>query len=114
MATKFIQTWMHNTFSPSHINYFYSDTSSDGLMYNLYADILLGLDFVPADVFTTLTGYYSSLTSGELLEASITFVTNFPCLRHDSKWRIWFTSYERNPSSDFSLYVSAIVVFVFY
>ena len=32
-----------------------------GLFYNIFADVMLGLEFVPTEVYTALTKYYNNL-----------------------------------------------------
>lgn len=43
-------------------------------MYNLYADVLLGLDFVPSEVYSTVTTYYNNLISCELSKSYIHYL----------------------------------------
>lgn len=61
MAKSYIQTWQANAVTSEDVNFFYGDTNSNGLMYNLYADVLLGLGFVPSSVYDVLTSYYNNI-----------------------------------------------------
>ena len=63
---SFIQTWKANAVTSTHVNFFYGDTEESGLMYNLYADTLLGLNVVPTEVYDDLTAYYND-ASREIL-----------------------------------------------
>ena len=58
-------TWKSQTFSSetSNLDFYYGDQGTNGMMYNLYADVLLGLNFVPSDVYSVLTTYYNNLIS---------------------------------------------------
>lgn len=70
-ATSYIQTWQYNALTSSNVKYFYEETSTSGLMYNLYADIMLGRGLVPSNVYTVLTEYYGNLISGEYLRKGV-------------------------------------------
>lgn len=62
---SYIEFWIENALANSKVNYFYSDTTTNGLVYNLYADTMLGLGFVPDEVYTAVTTYYDSIITGE-------------------------------------------------
>ena len=47
----------------SHIDFIYNQSSSSGLIYNLYADALLQLDFVPQEVYNASTTFYTESVS---------------------------------------------------
>ena len=44
----------------NNVDMFFGEPDTSGLIYNLYADVLLGLDLVPSDVYTTLTNQYDN------------------------------------------------------
>lgn len=54
LATTKNATLPHTTLS-------YGDESSHGLLYNLYADKLLGLDFVPQSVYDQQSAFYPTV-----------------------------------------------------
>ncbi|THH06834.1 hypothetical protein EW145_g3808 [Phellinidium pouzarii] len=64
-ATSYIQQWASNAVAAdnSHIDFFYGDTNSNGLMYNVFADKLLQLDLVPESVYQVLTVYYNNIAA---------------------------------------------------
>lgn len=62
-AKSYIQTWQDNALTSSGVNYFYGDTATSGLVYNIFADVMLNLEFVPANVYTVLTTAYNSMIS---------------------------------------------------
>ncbi|EJC98579.1 DUF1793-domain-containing protein [Fomitiporia mediterranea MF3/22] len=59
-ANSALEFWQDQALSTSHVNFFYGNSSSSGLMYNLYADKLLRLNLVPDSVYTLLTGFYQN------------------------------------------------------
>ncbi|EJC98580.1 DUF1793-domain-containing protein [Fomitiporia mediterranea MF3/22] len=59
-ASSALEFWQDQALSTSHVNFFYGNSSSSGLMYNLYADKLLRLNLVPDSVYTLLTGFYQN------------------------------------------------------
>lgn len=64
-ASSYIKTWKADAVSStSNVNFFYGERNTSGLVYNLYADVMLGLGFVPSEVYDILTSYYN-ITSRE-------------------------------------------------
>ncbi|EJC98554.1 DUF1793-domain-containing protein [Fomitiporia mediterranea MF3/22] len=59
-ASSALQLWQDQAVSASHVNFFYGNSSSSGMMYDLYADRLLRLNLVPDSVYTLLTGFYQN------------------------------------------------------
>lgn len=49
----------------SHIDFYYSDSSSNGLIYNLYADKLLQLNMVPDAVYQVATVFYNNIAGSD-------------------------------------------------
>ena len=47
----------------SHIDFIYNQSSTSGLIYNLYADTLLQLNFVPEEVYNASTTFYTESAS---------------------------------------------------
>ncbi|KAI9738085.1 MAG: hypothetical protein M1818_005513 [Claussenomyces sp. TS43310] len=47
--------------NPPHTNLDYQDSSSSGLLYNIYGDKLLGLDLVPQSVYDMQSTFYLSI-----------------------------------------------------
>ncbi|OCH91439.1 hypothetical protein OBBRIDRAFT_525583 [Obba rivulosa] len=64
-ATKLIGQWTSFALSPEedHILLDYGDDSSWALVYNLYADRLLGLNLVDSSIYEKQTSYYNTLFS---------------------------------------------------
>ncbi|KAL5536140.1 hypothetical protein ACEPAF_4245 [Sanghuangporus sanghuang] len=62
-ATSYISQWQTNAIASdnSHINLFYGQTSTNGLIYNLYADKLLQLNLVPTSVYDVATSFYDGM-----------------------------------------------------
>ncbi|KAL5494578.1 hypothetical protein ACEPAI_39 [Sanghuangporus weigelae] len=61
-ATTAMERWQNEAFSPSYVNFILNDSNSNGMMYNLYADKLLGLGVVPQTVYDVSTMYYQNLS----------------------------------------------------
>lgn len=64
-ASSFIQTWQNNALASDDtgVEFFYEESGTNGLVYNLYADMMLGLNFVPSRVYDILTTNYNNLAS---------------------------------------------------
>ena len=64
-STQYIQTWatlgINNASSPPHTTLAYNMPDSHGLLYNIYADKLLGLDLVPDWVYTMQSSFYDTI-----------------------------------------------------
>lgn len=66
-ATSYLTQWMQNAMSNSttHIDFLYGQQGTNGLIYNIYADKLLQLGFVPESVYNTSTqDYANSISDG--------------------------------------------------
>ncbi|KAK7035330.1 hypothetical protein VNI00_011861 [Paramarasmius palmivorus] len=60
-ASQLASQWVDLATEGGHIVSIYGDPSSEGLIYNLYADILLKTKLVPDSVYTGLTTFYDNL-----------------------------------------------------
>ncbi|KAL5533554.1 hypothetical protein ACEPAG_14 [Sanghuangporus baumii] len=62
-ATSYISQWQTGAISSdnSHINLLYGQLSTNGLIYNLYADKLLQLNLVPTSVYDVATSFYGGI-----------------------------------------------------
>ena len=58
--------WQADAVAPdnSHINFYYNDVNSNGLIYNLYADKLLQLNMVLDSAYQSATAFYNVSSSG--------------------------------------------------
>lgn len=65
VADDYLPQWvgfgLNNASSPPHTMLAYNDPDSWGLLYNLYADRLLGLDFVSDDIYTIQSNFYPTV-----------------------------------------------------
>ncbi|CAK7272177.1 hypothetical protein SEPCBS119000_004987 [Sporothrix epigloea] len=64
-SARYIQDWamlgVNNASDPPHATLAYNLPDSYSLLYNLYADRLLGLDFVPKWVYTMQSNFYRTI-----------------------------------------------------
>ncbi|CAK7211354.1 hypothetical protein SCUCBS95973_001084 [Sporothrix curviconia] len=64
-STQYVQNWttlgINDASSPPHTTLAYNLPDSHGLLYNIYADRLLGLDFVPDWVYRMQSNFYSTI-----------------------------------------------------
>ncbi|KAK4164467.1 hypothetical protein QBC43DRAFT_352959 [Cladorrhinum sp. PSN259] len=64
IAHSYLQTWktlgIHNESAVPHTMLSYGDTNSHGLLYNIYADKLLGLDFIDQSIYDMQSQFYLS------------------------------------------------------
>ncbi|KAI9049964.1 hypothetical protein LZ554_006111 [Drepanopeziza brunnea f. sp. 'monogermtubi'] len=65
IAHDFITRWQKMAVvtgaRPPHTNLAYQDNNSHGLLYNLYADKLLGLNLVPKDIYDMQSAFYPTV-----------------------------------------------------
>lgn len=65
IADSYLPQWValgvNNASSPPHTVLDYGDEDSSGLLYNLYADRLLGLDFVYDSIYTMQSAFYPTV-----------------------------------------------------
>ncbi|KAK7438880.1 hypothetical protein VKT23_017807 [Stygiomarasmius scandens] len=59
-ASSYISKWASLAGSSGHLAFTYGEASSFGLMYNLYADKLMGTGLVPSDVYANQTRFLAS------------------------------------------------------
>lgn len=64
-STQYIQDWtilgINNATKPPHATLTYNLPDTYGLLYNIYADRLLNLDFVPEWVYTMQSNFYQTI-----------------------------------------------------
>ncbi|KAL1902968.1 hypothetical protein Sste5346_000880 [Sporothrix stenoceras] len=64
-SMQYVQTWaglgVNNASDPPHTTLAYNEPDSHGLLYNIYADKLLGLDFVPDWVYDMQSNFYGTI-----------------------------------------------------
>ncbi|KLO15800.1 DUF1793-domain-containing protein [Schizopora paradoxa] len=62
-AQKYMQVWLNGALSEdrSHLLSSFGNPNSSGMIYNMYADKLLGLGLIPSHITTIQAGYYNSL-----------------------------------------------------
>ncbi|CAK7201673.1 hypothetical protein SEUCBS139899_004382 [Sporothrix eucalyptigena] len=64
-STQYINKWttlgVNNASNPPHTTLAYNEPDSHGLLYNIYADKLLGLNFVPEWVYSMQSNFYSTI-----------------------------------------------------
>jgi hypothetical protein len=65
VADDYLKFWLDNAINkaanPPHSKLAYQDNNSHGLLYNLYADRLLGLNFVPQSVYDMQSNFYQTI-----------------------------------------------------
>ncbi|KAF9782924.1 hypothetical protein BJ322DRAFT_182136 [Thelephora terrestris] len=85
VATSFLQQWQAIAISSdkSHYTLSYGDNPSWGLLYNLYADLLLGFGMFPQSVYQTQTEWYATKISnyGIQLDSRSTDA--------ETDWQLW-------------------------
>lgn len=69
--------------SPPHAALDYNDPTSHGILYNLYADRLLGLNFVPEEIYTIQSNFYPTVA----LEYGVPLDTRHNWVKSD--WELW-------------------------
>jgi hypothetical protein len=66
IATSYISKWQGlavvSSASPPHTSLAYNDDYSHGLLYNLYADKLLGLNLVPQSIYDMQSKFYATVS----------------------------------------------------
>ncbi|KAF8885602.1 DUF1793-domain-containing protein [Infundibulicybe gibba] len=58
-ASAMLQGWENRTILSSHITSIYGQSTSWGLIYNLFSDRLLKLDFITQEIYNNQTNFYS-------------------------------------------------------
>ncbi|KAI1336792.1 glutaminase A [Xylariaceae sp. FL0016] len=88
-ATSYISQWqsygINNASDPPHTTLNYGNESSHGLLYNLYANSLLGFgaDFVPQSVYDMQSNFYPTVA----LEYGVPLDTRHTWTKSD--WQMW-------------------------
>lgn len=72
----------------------YNDTTSHGLLYNLYADRLLSLDFVPEEIYNIQSDFYPTVA----LEYGVPLDTRHNWVKSD--WELWAAAIANDDTRD--------------
>ncbi|KAJ6539468.1 hypothetical protein B0H19DRAFT_960516 [Mycena capillaripes] len=103
-AASYVSQWQTLAISSdqSHLTLSYSDSSSWGLSYNLYADKLLGLDLFPDAIYQMQTNWYRTVQQpyGVPLDTRHTYTK--------SDWQIWTAAIMTDVSTRDS-FISAVM-----
>jgi len=93
-ASSYVSQWLNLAYSgdKSHVTLEYGDNQSWGLLYNLYADKLLGTNLFPASVYQTQTNWYKGQEHayGIPLDSRHTYTK--------SDWQIWTAAVVTDPT----------------
>ncbi|KAH9214693.1 hypothetical protein DL95DRAFT_425499 [Leptodontidium sp. 2 PMI_412] len=86
--------------NPPHTNLAYQDRDSHGLLYNLYGDVLLGLNLVPESIYNMQSTFYPTVaqTYGVPLDTRNVFTK--------SDWEMWVAAIS-SPSTK-SMFISKL------
>jgi hypothetical protein len=86
-ATEYISKWQGYAVvsyaNPPHTNLDYQDDTSHGLLYNLYADKLLGLNLVPQSIYDIQSTFYPTVAQ----EYGVPLDTRNVYTKSD--WQMW-------------------------
>ncbi|KAL9625069.1 MAG: hypothetical protein Q9160_000798 [Pyrenula sp. 1 TL-2023] len=90
IAQSYIEQWIDlgvaMDASPPHTTLAYGQNDSYGLLYNLYADALLSLDFVPTSIYTMQSAFYPTVAN----EYGVPLDTRHTYTKGD--WELWAAS----------------------
>jgi hypothetical protein len=109
-ATSYISQWQGfavvSNASPPHTNLAYGDDSSHGLLYNLYADKLLGLNLVPQSIYDMQSNFYPTVaqTYGVPLDTRNVYTKCKSPLHHSAL----ISSFNLSPLADWQMWAAAI------
>lgn len=99
VAKDYITQWqtlgINKDASPPHTTFSYNDPDSHGLLYNLYADKLLGLNLVPQSVYDMQSEFYQ--TVGGTYGVALDTRWNFTKL----DWQLWCAAIASKDTQDF-------------
>ncbi|KAK7739143.1 hypothetical protein SLS53_005779 [Cytospora paraplurivora] len=87
--------------SPPHAVLDYNDPTSHGILYNLYADRLLGLNFVPEEVYTIQSNFYPTVA----LEYGVPLDTRHNWVKSD--WELWAAAIANETTRDLFINLEA-------
>ncbi|KAI1811419.1 glutaminase GtaA [Poronia punctata] len=99
-ATSYLEQWMgygiNNKADPPHTTLSYGDDDSHGLLYNLYANSLLGYedDFVPESVYKMQSDFYPTAT----LKYCVPLDTRHTYSKTD--WQLWVAAIASEETRD--------------
>ncbi|KAI1178624.1 glutaminase GtaA [Nemania sp. FL0916] len=100
IATSYITQWqtlgINSQANPPHTTLSYGNESSDGLLYNLYANSLLGFDydFVPQSVYDMQSKFYPTVA----LEYCVPLDTRHTYSKTD--WQLWAAAIASKETQD--------------
>lgn len=90
IATDYIARWaelgINRGASPPHTTLSYGDAESHGLLYNLYADALVGTKLVPREVYEMQSAFYPSIAE----DFGVPLDTRHGWAKND--WEMWAAS----------------------
>jgi hypothetical protein len=99
IAKDYIKQWqtlgINSDASPPHTTFSYGDQDSHGLLYNLYADKLLGLNLVPQSVYDMQSDFYQ--TVGGTYGVALDTRWNFTKL----DWQLWCAAIASDDTRDY-------------
>ncbi|OCB90976.1 DUF1793-domain-containing protein [Sanghuangporus baumii] len=106
-ATTVMERWQNETISPSYINFILNDSNSNGMMYNLCADKLLGLGVVPQMVYDVSTIYYQNLSVPKDTFEFGYALTGSPGQNTTTHWMMFAAGAESDPDMQ-QLFISKV------
>ncbi|KAJ4287091.1 hypothetical protein N0V88_007785 [Collariella sp. IMI 366227] len=69
VAQRYLEGWqnlaINKDANPPHTTLSYGDNDSHGLLYNIYADALLSLSFIPSSIYSMQSTFYPTVASEE-------------------------------------------------
>lgn len=89
---------------PAHTKLAYQDSTGHGLLYNLYADTLLKLDFVPKRIYDMQSEYYPTIANAYGVQLDSRNV----CTKSD--WEMWAAAIA-SPSTK-SMFISKLATWI--
>ena len=98
-AESYIAQWqtlgINAAADPPHATLFYGDADSHGLLYNLYADKLLGLGLVPQSVYDMQSDFYRTLGD----KYGVPLDSRWSETKLD--WEVWSAAYSSKETQDY-------------
>ncbi|KAK2625981.1 hypothetical protein QTJ16_004243 [Diplocarpon rosae] len=106
IALDYIARWQKlavvTTATPPHTSLAYQDQTSHGLLYNLYADALLGLDLVPKAIYDMQSAFYPTVAQTVMHRAHEYMGT--------ADWEMWVAAIS-SPSTK-KLFISKLAAWI--
>ncbi|KAL5533551.1 hypothetical protein ACEPAG_11 [Sanghuangporus baumii] len=103
-ATTAMERWQNEALSSSYVDFILNDSNSNGMMYNLYADKLLGLGVVPQTVYDVSTMYYQNRS--DTFEFGYA-LTGSPGQNTTTHWMMFAAGAESDPDTQ-QLFISKV------